>query len=48
MVALDNTTFLMDLHKHTKDLNVFLPFGGPSTLRTKRRGIRSENECDLF
>ena len=29
MIALSKTKFLMDFHKHAKELNTFLPFYGP-------------------
>ena len=48
IIVLDTTTFLMDLDKHSKDLNPFLTFDGSYTLQTQRRGGQHEIECDLF
>ena len=48
MIALNTTTFLMDLHKHAKDLNAFLTFGIPYNYLTQIQGSHCENECDLF
>ena len=48
MIALDTTTFLMDLCEYSKDLYDFLPSYGPQTMRTQRQGSHRENECDLF
>ena len=48
MIALDTTTFFMDLNKHARDLNAFLPFNGPYNLRTQRQGSHRENKYDLF